>query len=80
MMMDLIVTNKERSSLASFCSLRTSIMQTESETGISVAIRIRPLNQRELRNGETEPALVHEHQSILVRSNPPNQFNFGISK
>jgi hypothetical protein len=51
-------------------------MQDSGEIGISVAIRIRPFNQRELKV-ESESALVNDHQSILVRSNPPTQFNFG---
>ncbi len=56
--------------------LRNEALNNQIETGVSVAIRVRPFNQRELRSGEQEPSLVLEHQSLTTRSPPTIQFNF----
>ena len=48
---------------------------TDTE-GISVAIRIRPLNQREIKGGDNGDAFTIQGNNILV-GNPPTSFVFG---
>ena len=47
----------------------------DSATGISVAVRIRPLNQRELRSDERN-AITFNDQSIRTKSSPSLSFGF----
>lgn len=53
-------------------------MNKSVEVGVSVAIRVRPFNERELRNGGVETSLLIEGNSLVTRTTPSNQFNFGF--
>ena len=51
------------------------IEDLEGNTGISVAVRIRPLNKRELR-GEDSNAIIYNSKSIRTKSTPSLSFGF----
>jgi hypothetical protein len=48
-----------------------------SEVAINVAVRVRPFNQREIKNGDLESVLAVERDSINTKTTPTNQFHFG---
>lgn len=47
------------------------------DVGVSVAIRIRPFNQREIKMGELETVIAVEGNSVISKTSPVNQFHFG---
>jgi hypothetical protein len=55
------------------------MLEPQIKNGISVAIRIRPFNERENKLGEWEPSVTYDDCSVQTRTNPPTKYSFGKS-